>query len=144
VKLVDAPTPGNPNNKAVEIYAGSIVEMTQQVSTLSGPFAIEFDAWGRNNSGTLSLLLDDILLGSWSYSELGNGNFLDFSVLVQNPALHGLIDAELAFRWDANTGHAVWLDNVQMIAAVPEPGVSCLLMLLGLWLPLQRRRKREL
>jgi hypothetical protein len=139
VRVVNAPTPGNPNNKAVEIYAGSMVELAQQVSTFESPFLIEFEAWAQDSSGSLSLLLDDVLLGSWSYSELGNGEFLGFSVTVEDPALRGLIDTKLAFQWDANSGHRVWLDNISM-TAVPEPGTGFVLLLASLLLPLRRRR----
>ncbi len=139
-KLVDAGRPGRPDNKAAEIYAGSMVELSQQVSTFDDPFFIHFDAWAKNDSGTLSLLLDDNLLGSWNYNELGTGDFMSFSVLVDDPALRGGIDLKLAFQWNANTGHAVWLDDIRM-TAVPEPSGAVVLAVAALLLQCRRRSR---
>jgi hypothetical protein len=141
-RIVSTPTPGNPNNKVAEIYAGSMVEMAQFVSTLDSPFRIEFDAMARHSTGELSLLLNNTLLDSWTWAELGTTDFSSFFVTVDDPLLRGLIDTKLAFRWNANTGHAVWLDNIRM-TAVPEPGAGLVMLLAATGLSLQRRRRAE-
>lgn len=141
IVTVSRPRPGNEDNKAVQMYAGSMVELSQHVSTLFDPFYISFDAWAQDDTGTLSLLLDGQLLQSWSYSELGIDDFLTFSVKVDDPTLIGQIDLKLAFQWDATTNHSVILDDIRM-TAVPEPS-TLFVLLIGTAGVACRRRSRQ-
>lgn len=96
------------------LTAGSPVEMTQHVSTLDQPFTIEFQARSLNSSGVLSLLLDGNVLQSWDHTELAGEELIQLSVPVNDPNLLGAIDVPFGFRWDGDTGHQVWVDNISM------------------------------
>lgn len=140
IVTVSRPRPGNENNVAVQLYAGSMVELSQNVSTLFDPFYISFDAWAQDDTGTLSLLLDGNLLQSWNYSELGLDDFMSFSVLVDNPNLLGQIDMKLAFQWDATTNYSVILDDIRM-TAVPEPSTLFVLLVASTVVACRRRSR---
>ena len=106
-----------------EFTAGSPIEIYQHVSTLNSAFSVNFDALSLDASGTLSLLLDDVVLQSWTAAELAGTKMQSFSYLVDNPDDWGLIDVPLTFHWEANTGDRVYLDNIRLVNANPDPVV---------------------
>jgi hypothetical protein len=101
-------------NGVLEMTAGSPIEVSQYVSTLNEPFTINFESRALNATGTLTVLLDGVVLQTWDVAELAGDDLLSFSVLVDNQDFIGAIDIPLTFHWDADTGDQVWLDNISM------------------------------
>ena len=85
----------------------------------------------------LEVLLDSILVDTLN-AALGT-DFQTRSLLISDPALFGLTDGILQFRFDGVSGSQVLLANIRITAA-PEPSTLALLGLGLLGIGYARRR----
>lgn len=140
IRGIRFPRFGNDDNTVMEMIAGSPVEAFQFVSTPADDFRIQLEALALQEDGTLSLLLDDMVLQSWDWSELGSSDFTKMTFLANNQSFQGLTDVRLSLLWDGNSGSSVYIDNWR-ITAVPEPSSVVALVAMGVGGVFLRRRK---
>lgn len=118
--------PPDSGNHVAELTAGSEVLLGQTVDTPDVGFLAGFD-YAFQSAGTLEVLLGSQPIGRFEAAEPGELRLARLQ--IDDPALMGLDDVELAFRFNGQTGSRVLLDNIS-VRGVPEP--TTLLMLLGL------------
>ena len=100
-------------NSVLEMTAGSTIEITQNVSLPSSEFPFFLDAASINSEGTLEVIMDGVIVGTFDASQLGSGTMATISVDVDDPNLLGAIDVPLTIRWDGNAGDQLTIDNLR-------------------------------
>ena len=126
--------------------SNSPVELSQLIDTPDAPFEISFEFQFFTETGRLDVLLDDILIGSFSSSQ---GGFETQSLLVNDTGLLGLTDATLTFALFPGSPADGAIDNIGLALAdsdasgVPIPMPAALLGIGLAGIGLLKRRKAK-
>jgi hypothetical protein len=144
------------------------VDLSQTVDTPDGSFSMKLDYWFETTSGELSILLDDVLLGSIFAIDPVLGSFQTASFPVNDAQLLSKTGIVLTITLSGVEGSTVLVDDVVFpglsngdfesggldpwlasasgtgsATVIPEPAVSTLaLAALGTLRLLARRRRR--
>ena len=118
-------------NYVAELLANSEVGISQTVNTPSKVYRLALD-YAFQSPGTLEVSLGAELLARIEAAEAGDFTTLD--IPVTDPDLHGLQGATLDLSFNGSGGSRIWLDNIYITGAVPEPSSLFLtvLALLGI------------
>lgn len=100
------------NRKKAVMVAGSPVSIGQVVDTPSVPFDLRFDYWFETNTGTLTVTLGGILLGTITAPDPVIGGFTPVVYTIHDEALGDLTGTDLTFELDGLTGSTVHLDDI--------------------------------
>jgi len=106
------PTPEAVQNFAVRLETGSLVTLSQTISTPAQPFDLAFDYRFETQAGELYVMLNGTVLGQLSAPASLSGVFAPEQWTITATELLGLVDVELAFTLDGPTGSSVLLDNI--------------------------------
>jgi hypothetical protein len=131
-----ASDPLNAANTVVQFTTGSPMTITQQVTTPYEAFAVEFKYLLPAATGTLTVRIDNSVIGAIDGTAQQTGQWLSGWFVVADSNLEGLLTAQLAFTYDAAGGNTIYLDDIAMTA--PEPA-SLGLLAAGAGLLLRRR-----
>jgi len=133
-------------NSVASLTTGSPVSIAQSITTPDSAFEILFDHQFLTTSGTLDVLINDMLLGSISAPATLSGGLEMDSLLVTDPVFRNLAGAELKFLLTDASFAQLYLDGIQAqsVTAVPLPAPVWLLGSALFGLVFARRRKPAL
>lgn len=104
---------GEAHGTVLDLTAGLPAGAMQAVNTPDETFGVEFDYKFTTDTGTLSVFLDDQLIGTQLIASESTGEeFLHALFEVEDESLLGLAAASLLFQLDGLTGSNVLIDNI--------------------------------
>ncbi len=135
--------PADAGNYVVQLATGSPIAIRQMLNTPDVAFDVNFRYYLPVAAGNLTVDIDEAVIGTIDASAQPIGVWLDGSMHVSDPAVLGMLGAEITFTFDdAAPNTIIYLDNIAF-APVPEPMSMLVLSLAAIALPRRRQLDRR-
>ena len=105
---------GNYLNPAAQLQVGSPITLSTPVDVPDAPFSLSFQYIYLTDGGTLTVKLDDQVIGTVTGSSGLTDTFEQASFDITDPSILDLNNVLLSFTFDGTHGDQVILDNVTM------------------------------